>query len=1085
MTPPVPLKFPRIEKILYDLNGNQIIHYYDREFSIDDAEIVSTDPFVIRASDIDYLVVGSREHNIDLNYEHILVAKRKPTRRDFVDGNLNLAHWLKHPSFQTITPENVVESWADKFKFVSEDRERDTIGLRPPQLGAIYSILAHLNNSDDIGIVVMPTGTGKTETMLCTLIANKCKKLLVTVPSDSLRSQITEKFLMLGLLREFQVISESSFNPIVGTLNSRIQQIDEMQNFISATNVIITTMDVLTGLNSDVKNILRDNVTHLFVDEAHHSKAETWENFINGFDKRKVFLFTATPYRNDGKKLSGKFIFNFSLKKAQEQQYYKKINYIPIREYNKQQADAQIAEKAVQQLREDLARGHNHIILARCINKERANQVFEYYRQYVDLNPVLIYTNIPGMTNLIKAIKRKEHSIVVCVDMLGEGFDLPELKIAAIHDERQSLPITLQFIGRFTRTSFGSLGEASFITNVAYPPIKEELDQLYSRDSDWNLLLPILSEGATQKEIDFKLFLEGFGHLDDSKIPFQNINPALSTVIFNNEGEEWSPNNWREGISHIGTYEHQYSDHNPQENTLVIVLGKVNRVEWGDFDTVQNLEWDIVILFWDYRPNINRVFINTSIKGLATEKLMEAIFKNGYSKITGMDVFRIFHEVHRLSLFNVGARKGIGQDISFQSFFGKGVQDGIKMLEQGTLIKNNIFGVGFKEGEKVSLGCSVKGKIWSYLRGNLDEFTEWCRKIGDVVTNPAIDPNTVLQHTLEIETISQRPLETVISVDWHPEMYAFSENRFEFYLDGVASYLWDIDLEVVDTPPQSALKFAICTDHCRVEFEMQLGELEIDGKNQPTYSIEKTTNLSAVIHHGAKEEDLQTFFQRFTPIFWFANGAQLLQNQYIKPREQASRIPLDSIISKVWNGVSINKESQGVLPYIQDSIQYHLLNQINDDFDLIYDDDGKGEIADIIGINDTPLAIEVHLFHLKYARGGVVSNNIENFFQVCGQTQKAINWKYKPGKEFFEHLFRRLTKSENGVTCSRLIKGTEDHLEILLNAAKWTKAMKFHMYIVQPGLAKANASEAILILLGNTFHYLHTVGNIDLKVYSS
>ena len=47
--------------------------------------------------------------------------------------------------------------------------------------------------------------------------------------------------------------------------------------------------------------------------------------------------------------------------------------------------------------------------------------------------------------------------------MLGEGFDLPELKIAAFHDVKKSLPITLQFAGRFTRTSRdNNLGKASF-----------------------------------------------------------------------------------------------------------------------------------------------------------------------------------------------------------------------------------------------------------------------------------------------------------------------------------------------------------------------------------------------------------------------------------------------------------------------------------------------------------------------------------------------------------------------------------------------------------------------------------------------
>ena len=113
-----------------------------------------------------------------------------------------------------------------------------------------------------------------------------------------------------------------------------------------------------------------------------------------------------------------------------------------------------------------------------------------------------------------------------------------------------------------------------------------------------------------------------------------------------------------------------------------------------------------------------------------------------------MDVFKIFNEIKRLSVYNFGGKKGIGKDITFQSFFGCGVQDGLKLLEQGTLIKNNIFGIGFKDGEKITLGCSVSGKVWSYLRGNLSELTEWCKNIGEIITYRSIDPNTVLKHTL-------------------------------------------------------------------------------------------------------------------------------------------------------------------------------------------------------------------------------------------------------------------------------------------------------------------------------------------------
>ena len=67
----------------------------------------------------------------------------------------------------------------------------------------------------------------------------------------------------------------------------------------------------------------------------------------------------------------------------------------------------------------------------------------------------------------------------------------------------------------------------------------------------------------------------------------------------------------------------------------------------------------------------------------------------------------------------------------------------------------------------------------------------------------------------------------------------------------------------------------------------------------------------------------------------------------------------------------------------------------------------------------------------------------------------------------------------------RIIKGTESQLEVLLNAASWTKEMKFHIYIVQPSLQKDNASTPILLLLGNTYHYLRTICDVELKVYTS
>jgi hypothetical protein len=72
--------------------------------------------------------------------------------------------------------------------------------------------------------------------------------------------------------------------------------------------------------------------------------------------------------------------------------------------------------------------------------------------------------------------------------------------------------------------------------------------------------------------------------------------------------------------------------------------------------------------------------------------------------------------------------------------------------------------------------------------------------------------------------------------------------------------------------------------------------------------------------------------------------------------------------------------------------------------------------------------IDIHLYHLKFAKKGEVNNDIENFYQVCGQAQKSLKWKHKEGRDFFNRLLKRKTKKRKGTTCSRIIdgKGTEE-----------------------------------------------------------
>ena len=64
--------------------------------------------------------------------------------------------------------------------------------------------------------------------MLSLLIAAQCERLIVTVPSDSLRGQLSQKFCTLGLLKAFGIVLPTVEQPILGILHERFKTGDEV-----------------------------------------------------------------------------------------------------------------------------------------------------------------------------------------------------------------------------------------------------------------------------------------------------------------------------------------------------------------------------------------------------------------------------------------------------------------------------------------------------------------------------------------------------------------------------------------------------------------------------------------------------------------------------------------------------------------------------------------------------------------------------------------------------------------------------------------------------------------------------------------
>ena len=198
------------------------------------------------------LIVPPKSKNLPENYATILGAE-VDARNEEVDVSNGI--WLRTPLAAVQAAENsyeqeiqnVLDSWRGAFSYILEDPEKHIEGLRGPQIGALHAIHAHWAVSNSTATIVMPTGTGKTETMLSILVTARCRRLLVVVPSDALRNQIADKFATLGLLKKpgIGLLSSSAQFPFVCKLEHIPQDTAELDDLAARAQVLVTTSSIV------------------------------------------------------------------------------------------------------------------------------------------------------------------------------------------------------------------------------------------------------------------------------------------------------------------------------------------------------------------------------------------------------------------------------------------------------------------------------------------------------------------------------------------------------------------------------------------------------------------------------------------------------------------------------------------------------------------------------------------------------------------------------------------------------------------------------------------------------------------------
>lgn len=1011
------------------------------------------------------------------------------------DGVLDMTRgrWLRHSgqldasSFDyTADIAAVRASWANAFSYVSEDVAAGVVGLRQPQLGALHSAHAHWSASEGVATIVMPTGTGKTDTMIALLVSAACERLLVVVPTDALRTQIADKFLSLGVLRVpgARLLASNALYPNVTTLLHVPQSTRELEEILQRSHVLVTTSNIASLCGEELQNRMAETCPYFFIDEAHHAEAPTWKAFKSRFKSSRVLQFTATPFREDGRPLDGRIIYKYPLKKAQAEGYFKPIKFTPVTQYNPQKSDAAIAMRAIEQLRADYAKGH--ILMARVASVERAAAVYELYKPYTEFKPVQLHSGVKSVAERAEArqqIITGESRIIVCVDMLGEGFDLPELKIAAFHDIRKSLAVTLQLAGRFTRAR-SDLGDATFIANIADVDVQDELRKLYSRDPDWNVLLPELSEQAIGEQLDLQQFLLGFGNFPD-EIPLREVRPATSAVVYRTSGDEWTPHKFQSGIPGLSNCEQVHHSINETEHVLVVVTARRVRLSWTLAETLHDWSWELFIAYW--WPEQRLLFINGSSNSGEYGPLARAVCGDAATLIRGQEVFRTFAGITRLRLQNVGLAEELGRNVRFTNRMGSDVEPGVTDLQRRRGVKSIIAGSGFENGSRTGVGASKRGRIWWHRREPMNRFTGWCRAIGLKLADTSINPDDVLNGTLRTDTITTRPNKLPITIDWPEEVYEAVEGIWSVRIDGQVYGLYELSIELVTPSDMGTLIFRVCANNVHVALALELFAED----KRPNCRFTITNGSTAEIVRGEAEPvELTRFFYRNPPVIRFVDGSFLEGNEYIALRTDAPPYDAAKILAWDWTGTNIERESQGAArdPL---TIQARVIRELNTGtYDVIVDDDDPGELADVVAIRMVEESgrpcVHVDLYHCKFSGEARPGARVKDLYEVCGQAQKCISWLTSPERQsdMFAHLLRRNEQRIDRGGSTRIEHGTSAILQSIHEVSR-TNPVRVNVFIVQPGLSKAKASQHQLELLSVTENHLMETYQLPLQVIAS
>ncbi len=354
--------------------------------------------------------------------------------------------------------------------------------LREPQIDGYFAIREHFQESHDPCYVQLPVGCGKTGLMGLTPFEIAKGRILIIAPNVTIRDNIR---------RELNISDPNCFYtkrgvfvPKDGPYLSELRTGANIHD-CDAAHIVVANIQQFSGArNKWYEALPRGYFDMVLVDEGHHNVAESWTRLFQYFSAAKVVSFTATPMRSDGKVVSGERVYRFGYARSMLLGFISQIDalfvrpteitftvegetqtigikdVIKMREHDwfsrgvamSEECNRSVVNASVQQLHNVRALGTPRQLIAVACSIRHATQVAALYREQ-GLQVEVLHSQLSAdeRERIEASLRSGLTDVVVQVNILGEGYDLPTLSVAAVFRPYRSLSPYVQFVGRILR----------------------------------------------------------------------------------------------------------------------------------------------------------------------------------------------------------------------------------------------------------------------------------------------------------------------------------------------------------------------------------------------------------------------------------------------------------------------------------------------------------------------------------------------------------------------------------------------------------------------------------------------------------